>query len=212
MVKIARKIARARVWAVVFAVLAAVWVLSETPGASAHPHELVPTLVNRYITLTAYETRVDVLVSLLFGQLPASERRRQMDLDGNGQIDARELSRERLSWGRSADSLVRLAIDGAPVSLTASSSVDLSGDQTVAAKPLLVELSGSFDLSPGERRLTVEAASELPRLGVTEIALETAEGWTLLASADRQGRHDPKPPARIPFSTRGSSRRCPPRR
>jgi hypothetical protein len=177
-------------------ILAGAWGLLAWLGyhpreAAAHPHELVPTLVNRYITLTVFDSRVDVLVSLLFGQLPAGERRRQMDLDGNARIDARELSRERLWWGQAADRLVLLAVDGSPVTLTAGSAVDLSGETAVVAKPILVELNGSFDLSPGQRRLTVAAGSEVPRLGETEVALEIAEGWTLVASTDPQGHTTP---------------------
>jgi hypothetical protein len=155
--------------------------------AGAHA-EFVPTLVNRYISLTAFESRVDVLVSLLFGQVPAGERRRQMDLDHDGRIDPRELQRERLSWARSTDRVVRFSVDGSPVDFTAVAVVDLNGDPAVAGKPMLVTLQGSFDLAPGDRQLRVEAGPELPRLGETEIALDAAAGWTLVASLDPAGK------------------------
>jgi hypothetical protein len=155
--------------------------------AGAHP-EIVPTLVNRYVTLTVFENRVDVLVSLLFGQLPGGERRGQMDQDRDGRIDGRELSRERLSWGRDPHRLVRVTVDRSPIRLTAATIVDLNGDRSVAPRPLLVELHGSFDLAPGERTVQVQAGSDLPRLGETEIAIDLVTGWELVASLDASAR------------------------
>ena len=160
---------------------------ADLPQVAAHA-EFVPTLVNRYVSLTAFEARVDVMVSLLFGQLPAGERRRRMDLDRNGQIDPREVHRERLFWGQNPDRLVRFSVDGSPVRLTAAGVVDLNGDPGVAARPLLVTLHGSFDLSPGDRTIEVAGMADVERLGETEIALDIAAGWTLISSQGSAGR------------------------
>jgi hypothetical protein len=167
--------------------LAAAAHLGESPAAGAHA-EFVPTLVNRYISLTAFESRVDVLVSLLYGDLPGGERRRLMDLDRSGRVEAREVQRERQHWARSADRVVRFAVDGRPVGLTPVGVLDLNGDPLVRAKPLLVTLHGSFDLAPGDRQVRVEGPAELPRLGETEISLDVATGWALVASLDAGGK------------------------
>jgi hypothetical protein len=168
--------------AVAFALAVQLTVSLVLPGrASAHA-EFVPTLVNRYISLSAIGSRVDVLASLLFGQLPGGERRRQMDRDGNGTIDPRELQQERRYWSQAVDRVIRLAVDGVPVRLTPAAVVDLNADPLVGARPLLVTLQASFELPPGERSVRVEAGPDLPRLGETEIALDIAAGWTLIGS------------------------------
>ncbi len=161
--------------------------LTEAPLAGAHA-EWVPTLVNRYVSLTVFEARVDVLVSLLFGQLPAGERRRTMDSDGNGLIEPRELQRERMLWAASAGRAIRIFVDGSPVTFTPTAVVDLSGETSVKAVPMLVTLQGSLDLDPGKRALRIEAGPDLPRLGETEMALDITSGWTLTGSLDQDGK------------------------
>jgi hypothetical protein len=167
--------------------------------AAAHP-EFVPTLVNRYVSITAFESRVEVLASLLFGQLPAGERRRLMDQDRSGRIDARELARERAFWSGRVDQVVRFSVDGAPVALTTAAVVDLNGDPAVAPRPLLVTLHSSFDLPPGQHALKVEGGPDLPRLGETEIALDIVAGWNLVASQDATGRATASPQRLFQFS------------
>jgi hypothetical protein len=193
--------ARLRCWLVLAALLPA------APGG-AHV-ETVPTLVNRYITVTTFETRVDVLVSLLFGHLPARERRRQIDADGDGRIDERELARERLAWGRDPDKLVLLTLDGSPVRLRAACTLDLNGDRTVAAKPLLVELHGSFDIAPGERRLRLVAGPDLPRMGETDIAIDLATGWELQGTLDAAEHATPTPQRMLQFAAAPAGDRPP---
>jgi hypothetical protein len=185
--------------------VAAVLALGLMPGrrAAAHP-EFVPTLVNRYVSVTVFEARVEVLASLLFGQLPAGERRRQMDLDHSGRIDARELARERTFWSSNVDKVVRFAVDGAPVALTTAAVVDLNGDPAVASRPMLVTLHSSFDLPAGQRALRVAGGSDLPRLGETEIALDIVAGWSLVASQDGAGQATASPQRLFQFSPAAS--------
>jgi hypothetical protein len=189
-------------WSLVAALILALTLL---PGrqAAAHP-EFVPTLVNRYISVTVFETRVEVLASLLFGQLPAGERRRQMDRDHSGRIEARELARERAFWSGDIDKVVRFLVDGAPVALTTAAVVDLNGDPAVAPRPMLVTLHSSFPLPPGQRALRVEGRADLPRLGETEIALDIVAGWNLVASQDGAGRATASPQRLFQFSPAAS--------
>jgi len=184
--------------------------LLASPASEVRAHvETVPTLVNRYITVTAFETRVDVLVSLLFGHLPARERRRIIDADGDGRIDDRELSRERLAWGRSPEKIVQLTVDGAPVALRAAATLDLNGDRTVGAKPLLIELHGTFEIVPGQRRLRLLAGPDLPRMGETEIALDIVAGWELDGTFDAAERPTPAPQRMFQFPSAPAANRPP---
>jgi hypothetical protein len=168
--------------------------------ARAHP-EWVPTLVSRYLTLVIQEDRIDVSIVYLFGDLPARERRRQMDADGDGTISAQELVRERLSWARQAADLFRLFVDDRPAVLDPVVVIDLAGHEQVGARPLLVEMGGSVPLAPGTRRLRVEPGQDPPRLGETEITLDPGPWWRLLAS--RQGRGDETRPGQLGYKFMG---------
>ena len=183
------KLARAAVLALSLLVIAG--------RAHAHPESL-PTLVNRYISLVVVDQRADLTVTLLHGDLPGAERRRAMDADGNGTIDERELEGERGAWARRAGELVRLSVDGQPLVLAATASIDLAGEPAVSARPLVVEVATRLPpLAPGRHTFTVEPGPDRPRDGETEVTIDLGARDRLVAS--RRGRGEPTEPPQSRF-------------
>lgn len=155
------------------------------PGA-AHAHvELNPQLVNRYASFllggSAEEGyRLEAFVAVLFGEVPGADERRRMDRDGDGVISPAERDEARRAWVARAGELFTISVDGEPLAIEGGS-VQLGNDDGVGPAAVVVELFGARDLPAGERRLRVEPRTDLPRLGETEIALDLAPGWVLVA-------------------------------
>jgi hypothetical protein len=154
--------------------------------ARAHP-EPASTLVNRYITLWVGPQRLDVQYSLLYGELTAPELRRQIDRDGDGALTGSEVDAYARGLAEGVDRMLTLRLDGRPLPLRALGRVDLNGKPAVAAAPVVLELTASAPLPPGERRVEVLPGPALPRLGDTEIALELGGGWALVSSEPPPG-------------------------
>jgi hypothetical protein len=173
------------------------------PGyAHAHP-EPTPTLVNRYVTLAPAEAKLGVQLTFLYGDVPAGELRRQLDRDGDGTIAAAELSTERRAWldrQASATPLLRLLVDGRPTPLEVTLKIDLGGKHGTGPQPLLVDLTASVPLDPGEHRLQVELGPDVPRMGETELMLDASNPWSLRATLDAQSQAlaQPQPLIRFP--------------
>ena len=79
----------------------------------------------------------------------------------------------------------------------------------MAAKPLLIELHGTFDIAPGDRRLRLVAGPDLPRMGETEIALDLVAGWDARWHPGRGRAPHPHPPAHAPVRSRTGRRPAP---
>jgi hypothetical protein len=160
--------------------------------AHAHP-EPSPTLVNRYVTLAPAEARLGVQLTFLYGELPGSELRKQLDRDGDGKLSPRELSehRQSLLTAQAALPLISLELDGRPVALEPTLSIDLGGQTSTGAYPLLIELIATVPLDPGEHRVRVVLGPDVPRMGETELMLDATNPWTLRGSLDGAG--DPLP-------------------
>jgi len=154
--------------------------------ARAHP-EPPSTLINRYVTLWASASRLDVQFSLLHGPLTAAEARRQIDRDQSGDLGEAELGQYGRDLAAGADELIAIILDGRPLPLRWTPRIDLNGNPAVAAVPLVRELGASAALPPGEHRLQVRLGRAFPRLGDTEIAFEAGDGWALVESVPPAG-------------------------
>lgn len=170
------------------------------PPVRAHV-ELVPTLVNRYVTLAARGERLHVQLALLWGEVPALEERRRMDLDGDGRLDDGEVNRARRAFTSQVRELVALRLDGEPVRLSPSAAISLSGKERVTTAPLLLELTAVVDLPEASRRVEVALGPDLPRMGESEIVLELGPEWSLESSEQPPGRPLPSAEARFKFAS-----------
>jgi hypothetical protein len=177
--------------------LLALLALVAAPRAQAHP-EVAPTLVNRYLSVIVLGDRLEYFVTLLYGPLPAADERKKMDTDHDGKISAAELDQATAAWKSRASELARGSVDGEPLPLaTATASVQLGADEGVGAAPIVVEIYGSRPLAAGTRQVRLEPGWEPPRLGETELSLDLAPDWELVAS--RQGEGPPGTERRFLF-------------
>jgi hypothetical protein len=182
----------------VAALLLALVAVAGARPARAHI-ELVPTLVNRYLTLDLREDRLHLQLSLLYGDLPALEERRRMDGDGDGRLSEREIGQARRAFARSAPQLLGLRIDGAEVKIAPTATLATSGQNAVSPTPLQLDLTAVLELPPGTRRLEVMMGPDLPRMGETELVLDPGQQWRLLASESPPGRPTATPATRFTF-------------
>jgi hypothetical protein len=158
------------------------------PARPVRAHiELVPTLVNRYLTVDLRQDRLHLQLSLLYGDLPALEERRRMDGDGDGRLSQREIGQARRAFARSAPQLLGLRLDGAEVKLGPTATLATSGQDTVSPTPMQLDLSAVLDLPPDTRRLEVMMGPDLPRMGETELVIDPGQQWRLLASENPPG-------------------------
>lgn len=174
---------------------ATVLALAQPWPDSARAHEVTsPLFVNRYFTLIAQERTLDVVLSLFYGDHPGIEQRRNMDRNGDGEVDSNELAEERERWRKEAPSWFALAVDDHEARPEETlTNVDLGSTRAVARAPLTVEMSVSFPLSPGPHRLTLRALRKPPTLGETDMTIDLAQSWVLI-STSRGGESPQRPP------------------
>jgi hypothetical protein len=158
-----------------------------------------PTAVNRYVNLWLAPGKLEYQLALLYGTHPARLERERLDLDRDGTIEPPELEGERRALAGRAPQLLQLRVDGRPVRLAARAEVDLNDDEGVESTPFLTEVSGAVALAPGRHRLEVTVGPDLPRMGETEIVVET-EGWTVVASEQPPGRATASPQRHFAFA------------
>lgn len=153
----------------------------------AHAHEeFSPQLVNRYLNVIVLDDRAELFLALLYGNLPAVDERKRMDGDGDGRLSAAELDAAGQAWARAAGDWLSVSLDGRPVpAVGARAEVDVGGDDSIGAAPLVVELNVSVPLDGRAHRLRVEPRRDPPRAGETETTLELPPGWQLVESAGR---------------------------
>ena len=161
-------------------------VLVGTGAAWAHI-EFVPTLINRYVTLSVRGERLHLQFALLYGNVPALDERRRIDGDGDGQLSAPEINQARRRLARSAAELLSLRLDDQPLGLSPVATVNTGGKDAVAATPLQLELEAVVALPPGTRRLDVALGRDLPPMGETEIVLEPGRQWQVVGSESTSG-------------------------
>ncbi|HEY0710168.1 MAG TPA: hypothetical protein VGG33_25380 [Polyangia bacterium] len=187
---------RERSSAVVLAIMT--MALALPSRAAAHP-ENTPAFVNRYITLSPVGNQLGVDVILLYGTVPAAEKRREMDQNADGFLSETEIAAEKRSWATRASELLSLKVDGKAQSFTMAATLDLNGRLSVNGEPLLVQLRGQLGLGPGDHALEVEAGPDLPRTGETEIVLDAGHPWLLHAGLQPNGQQAaPQPSIKYP--------------
>jgi hypothetical protein len=165
--------------------------------ARAHV-ETSPLLVNRYLALIVQEQTVDVVMSLLYGEQPGADRRRAMDRNNDGRIDADELQAERERWRSEATAWFSLSLDGREQSPEdALANVDLGSARDIGRAPLTVEVSVRFPLRPGPHRLTLRSLRSPPALGETDVTIDLAQAWALVSSARGEVPPQQPPPSRL---------------
>jgi hypothetical protein len=169
-------------------------------AAEARAHvEWEPTAVNRYLNLWLAPGRLEYQHSLLYGTHPARLERERLDVDRDGAIEQRELEAEVRALADRAPAMLQLRVDGKRVALGARAELDLNGHEGVEATPLLSELSGTLALAPRRHRLEISLGPDVPRMGETEIVVET-DGWVVVASEQPPGRPTAAPQRRFQFS------------
>jgi hypothetical protein len=188
----------ARVALVALPLVALLAHLAHPPAAQAHPESL-PTLVNHYISLIVVGDHAELVVTLLHGDLPGADRRREMDSDRDGAIDESELERERVAWTLQASDLVRASLDGRPLTIVPSVAIDLGGDPRVAPRPLVIEVSTHIPLTRGRHAFTIEPGPDRPRDGETEVTIDLGAPSSLVASRRTHGEATQPPQSRFLF-------------
>jgi hypothetical protein len=166
-------------------VAAATAALAGAGGAmtvDAHP-ETFPAHVNRYLTAIATGDRLELFVTLLFGEVPGREERARLDGDRDGKLSPAELAAGRAEWKRRAASLASFSLDGRPLPLDeATADLQLGKDDTVAAAPLVLEVFHSRPLGPGPHTIVIAAGADPPRPGETELVLDSTPDWEIASS------------------------------
>ncbi|HEY3354916.1 MAG TPA: hypothetical protein VGQ83_16805 [Polyangia bacterium] len=149
--------------------------------AGAHP-VTSRTENNRYVKLTVMGDRLRVAYSVLYGELPSFEERREMDRDGDGRVAPAEArARADEVAGICARGSV-LEIDGRRHALTFPEREATLGEPRVAPAPFSIDLWELVPLGPGARHeITFETNHDLRRMGETEIRFEEAPGTRLTA-------------------------------
>jgi hypothetical protein len=155
--------------------------------AAAHP-EVSPEVVNRYLSIIVIGDRLEYFVTLLYGQFPGLDLRKQLDGNGDGTIDAAELDRAAQSWKARAPTLAGLAVDGTAISWAdASANVQLGPEDKVTAAPIVVELYGARPLEARPHDVRLEPGWDPARLGETELTVDLSPDWILAASREGRG-------------------------
>lgn len=155
--------------------------------ATAHP-EISPEVINRYLSVIVVGDRLEYFVTLLYGQFPGWELRKELDGNHDGTIDAAELERAAASWKARAPTLATIALDGQPVPLGEMNvNLQLGPEPAVTAAPVVVELYGSRPLEAHGHELRLEAGADPARLGETEITADYSPDWQLAASREGRG-------------------------
>jgi len=149
----------------------------------AHP-ENSPTLVNRYVNLTANGTKAEVSVALLYGDHPAFSVRRSADSNGDGSLSPIEIRYLTNAMQAQASQWLRLEHQGEPIAFAPSVSIDFGNNRQVAPAPFVVEARMTLALGGGSFHVfSLEPALEPVFLGETEVACTTGPGWTLDSSS-----------------------------
>lgn len=182
--------------------------------APAHP-EFFPTQVNRYLSATVAGDTLELSLALLFGERPAAELRRELDLDRDGAITTDELAAARTDWRRRGPALVHVAVTdrGSRTVLDVAAALhpdrldaqlDLGEQRAVAAAPLVVELRTHVSIPPAAADLTIELAHGAPPVesappGEAELTALAGPGWRLLEGEQAGARRTASSEADLTF-------------
>jgi hypothetical protein len=163
----------------ILALAAALGALAAPLGARAHP-VTSRTENNRYIKLTLIGDTLRVAYSVLYGELPSFEERREMDRDHDGQVSEAEA---RARADEVAATLARgavLEVDGRRVALRFPEREVGMTDRRVAPSAFSIDLWELVPLAPRPRHdVTFETHGDLRRMGESEVRFEESPGTRL---------------------------------
>ena len=169
-----------------------------TSPALAHP-EFAPTQSNRFLKLTLTGGgSARLTYTVMVGELPATEARREGDADGDGRLDEGEQRALTLAWQRRVERGLRLELDGEPVRASWDSPV-AGGfvDPRLGPIPFSIDLAARLPIGPGEHTLRLDDTTTIERLGETEVRIEEGPKVRLLGAW--QAREDGKVQTRFLF-------------
>lgn len=162
-------------------ILLAVWLLAGAAVAQGHP-ETTPQAVNRYVSVVVSGTRAEVILTLVYGDVPARIRRLQFDRNQDGQIDEAEQREGERTWAQEGAKMAAFRLNGRNVPWTGDVQVGLGAQRTVTAVPLVLEIATSVELDGQEHRIELAMVQDPPALGETEITIDLATTWRLTHS------------------------------
>ena len=156
------------------------WVLSPS---NVHAHlERSARETTRFFELAVGGRSAQLVYAIAFGEQPANEERRRMDLDHDGLLSSEEEAAflERLVLRLSE--AVHLRLDGPPLRPRWSTRLEMS-DRRVGSIAFLVELRALLALTPGVHTFEIEDRLELPQAGQGEVGVKEAVGGRFLDSS-----------------------------
>ncbi len=160
--------------------------------ARAHP-EAAPARTNRYLQVTLLESRARLAYTLLIGERPAFFLRQAADGNRDGRIDPTERASLLDTVATTVERSLELRLDGRPL-VARFAERDSTGDDSVAAHALGVDLFAFVEAGPGVHELVVHDRYEPRDEGESEVTFDASPGVQLLATfTGRDGAHPAGP-------------------
>ncbi len=164
-----------------------------TGSAHGHP-ETAPQAVNRYLSVLVSGVRAEVILTLVYGDVPARTRRMQIDRDQNGHIDEGEQREAERVWAQEGAAMVDLRLDGQKIAWTGDVQLSLGANRTVAAVPLVLEIATTAALDDKEHQLDLVTLADPASVGETEITIDLSTAWRLRDSQKDGVKPQKEPP------------------
>lgn len=157
-----------------------VWVAA-APHALAHL-ERSARESTRFFELVIGGRGAQLSYAIAFGEEPANEERRRMDLDHDGQISSDEAAAFTERFVLRLSESVTLSLDGRTLAPRWKPRLEMA-DRRVGTIAFLLELRAELPLSKGAHVFELNDRLELPRAGVGEVGLKEASGGRFVDSA-----------------------------
>jgi hypothetical protein len=153
-----------------------------------------PDRTSHYVKITCLEDRIRIAYTILYGDQPAAEERRRIDVSGDGTLDESELARFDNAVAREVAPAVRLEVDGHAVPLRFQAAVGLGSERGVVAAPFSLDLTALTPVAAAaEHEIWVDDRWEPARAGETHVEIEESPGTRVVASWDgHQGAGPPR--------------------
>jgi hypothetical protein len=173
-------------------------------GSEVRAHiELSPAEVNRYVSVAALGDKLELSLTFLFGDVPAADERKRMDVDGDGTLSDGETEGAAVRWGAEMLRLFSLNLDGRSPVAEPALQVDLGNDRSVGPVPLVIEARWTETIARQPHDVQVEAVADPPRAGELELGTVLGPDWTLTASRLGEGPAGQQLTFKLPAHARG---------
>ncbi len=171
-----------------FALLMLVWI----PSVAAHPQFALST-INRYGRLVVMPGRLILDYSLMVGEVPAAQLRKQADTDGDGQLSDPELDALYAALRRTIEKDLVIQLDGQPLTLRFAPSHSPPKRRGATATSFALELSAeaTWPSTATAQTLRYEDRADLAPVGEVELRIEDSPDILLLET--RSGSPSPSP-------------------